>query len=219
MNFFFADDAKQNHPTRQGMGALVAIGGVCVPDSQIRYLESGLNALCMNYGFPPGEWFKWSPNKDQWMRTKLVEDGRQQFFVEAIELANSMGCKALVVIEDSTRSPVKKGLTATDDVTLMFIERVGIRLSYGGTDGIVIADRSFGAPDQEEEFLAGCLETIQQGTKFVTPERIALNVLSTPSRRVRTLQLADVVVSCTLSYISGEKAYSPPIFDHVKKRR
>lgn len=43
-----------------------------------------------------------------------------------------------------------------------------------------------------------------------------MNVLSTPSKLVRLLQLADLITSCTVSYVSGEARYAPETFVHVK---
>jgi hypothetical protein len=62
-----------------------------------------------------------------------------------------------------------------------------------------------------------CLETLQAGTNYVLPDRIAINVVSTPSKLVRLLQLADVVTSCTTAMVSGENNFAPLIFPEVRK--
>ena len=68
----------------------------------------------------------------------------------------------------------------------------------------------------EERFLAACLQTLLSGTDYVDFDRVALNVLTTPSRWIRTLQLADVVTSCTTAFLSGEDRFSPPVFEAVR---
>jgi hypothetical protein len=60
--------------------------------------------------------------------------------------------------------------------------------------------------------LQSCQEVLQSGTAHVKPQRIALNVFSTPSSLVRLLQVADVVTSCTVACVGGENRFAPPIF-------
>lgn len=60
MLFCFADDARQRTPSRDGMGPLVATGGLIVEDRAVGPLERALDALCRDYRFPPGQEFKWS---------------------------------------------------------------------------------------------------------------------------------------------------------------
>ena len=55
MQIFFADDSKQNSPSRQGMGALVAAGGFCIPGDNVKQLETSLKDICSTYGFPENE--------------------------------------------------------------------------------------------------------------------------------------------------------------------
>jgi hypothetical protein len=64
--------------------------------------------------------------------------------------------------------------------------------------------------------MASCFQTLRDGTDYVVPNRIGL-VLTGDSTSVRLLQLADVIVGSTLSYVGGESEYSAPIFrTHVK---
>jgi hypothetical protein len=67
VDLFVVDDSAQRKPTRSGMGALVAVGGVHIPSAQVRSLERGLDDLCAEAGFPKNEEFKWSPDKKLWM--------------------------------------------------------------------------------------------------------------------------------------------------------
>ena len=83
------------------------------------------------------------------------------------------------------------------------------------SDGIIITDRPGGDRASEDEFLLECLDTLQQGTDYVRPDRVALSVLATSSKLVRLLQVADVVTSCTLAMVSGEDTYAPPIFNNA----
>ena len=68
MYFVFADDAKQNRPTRQRMGPLVAAGAILVHADRLQHLETSIEALCQKKGFPVDDpvtsEFKWSPGRE-----------------------------------------------------------------------------------------------------------------------------------------------------------
>ncbi|MEW6233637.1 MAG: DUF3800 domain-containing protein [Chloroflexota bacterium] len=217
MEFFFTDDARQGRPSRPGMGPLVAIGGILVPGQAVWHLERAIDTLCADYGFPQGEEFKWSPGRDLWMRDNLVGETREAFFIDVLSMAERGGVKAIVVIEDTNLRTATSAPNAEMDVTRLFLERVNIQLRRMRSEGIVIVDRPSGDRANEDRFLANCLETLQAGTTYVKPDRIVLNVLSTPSKLVRLLQAADVVSSCTVAAVGGEARFSPPVFALIKR--
>lgn len=216
MQFCFADDARQNNPSRPGMGALVAIGGIQVPCEVVREFEKQIHQMCDECGFPPGEEFKWSPGRDLWMHSNLTGPDREDFFIRVLTLAQDNGVNVIVVVEDTGYKTATDARSPEEDVTNLFLERVHHQLGSAQADGIVVVDRPGGSRADEDEFLGACLETVQAGTRYVRPDRIALNVLSTPSKLVRLLQVADVVTSCTLAHVGGESRYSPPIFESIR---
>ena len=67
MDIFFADDAKQKNPTRQGIKTLLGAGGFRVPSESSQALEKALKKLCADVGIPKDEKFKWSPGPELWM--------------------------------------------------------------------------------------------------------------------------------------------------------
>ena len=218
MDVFFADDSRQRRPSRPGLGSLVAIGGLHVPDKSVRTLERAIDTFCADWGFPPGEEFKWSPGEELWMRTNLVEDRRRDFFKNVLNQGALDGATATVIIEDTGyQCATPEAPNAEVDVTRLFLERVEHLLKRKGTEGIVVVDRPGGGRAAEDKFLANCLETVQSGTKYVKPERIAVNVVSTPSKLIRMLQVADVVTACTLAFVSGEDRFSPGVFPSIKR--
>jgi hypothetical protein len=110
------------------------------------------------------------------------------------------------------------------DITAVSVVCHGIlRLTFAdGLSGeIHVLDRMRGpvfdnARTPEARFVASCLETIRDGTQFVDLEKIAL-VLTEDSKNVRLLQLADLIVGCTVAYVGGESDHSPALFDqHIK---
>ncbi len=215
MHLIFADDAKQASPSRPGMGPLVATGGLIVPAETCGQLEMAVNQACADAGFPDGEKFKWSPGRETWMRSNLIEDDRRDFFLRVLDLSRSADARAFVVIEDGSRNPAIAGQTAEFDTVIMFIERIESYLSTQGSTGVVITDRPGGDRAAEDVFLTDCLEVLLKGTPYVTVEHIPINVLSTSSRLVRLLQLADLVTSCTTAYVAGEDQYAPAVFPAI----
>lgn len=215
MHFFFADGSHQRTPTREGMGPLVAVGGVLVHADNLGNLEQGLGALCAEAGFPENEEFKWSPGRELWMHDNLVADGREQFFTRSLELAVDLDVTAVVVIEDLSRSPAtNRDIEHEMDATVLLLERVDNMLSQRGESGVVIVDRQGGGRRDDDAFLLSCLETLREGTDYTSLERIPVNVLSAPSKFVRCLQLADLVTGSTLALVGGETVYSPPLFEN-----
>lgn len=217
MDFFFADDSRQNNPTRNGMGPIVAIGGIHIPDGAVLEIREAIDQLCDEFGFPIGEEFKWSPGRELWMRDNLVGTEREEFFIRVLDIVEKNEAKAIVVLEDRDSNTATGASSAEVDVSRMLIERVNNRLRRVGSYGVVIVDRPTGNRRDEDSFLADCFETLQEGTQYVMPDRIVLNVLSTPSKYVRLLQVADVVTGCTVAIIGGEGRYAPRIFPSVKQ--
>jgi hypothetical protein len=220
LDVIFADDSKQDNPSRTGMGPLVAIGSIYVPGDKVKLLEDNLEGICTKYGFPPGREgeFKWSPGKELWMHDELTGQERQNFFLEAIGQLQESESSITIVVSDrnSGLANPEKAEDSFEDVTFMLLERIDRQLLERGNTGIVVTDTPPGNRSDENKFLQKCLETITSGTRFVKPERIAVNVLSSPSRLIRCLQMADVVTSASLAFISGENTYSPKIFSAIK---
>lgn len=217
VDVFFADDSRQQNPTRPGMGPLVAIGGINVPAEEVGSIGREIDDLCSSAGFPPEEEFKWSPGRELWMWKNLRDEARRGFFLSVLDILSQKDVSAVIVISDTICSTATGAETSEIDVTRMFLERVDQQCGRGCSQGFVVVDRPGGDRRDEETFLAECLETLQSGTKYVKPKHIAHNVISTPSNLSRLLQAADLVTGCTLSMVSGESQYALPVFDSILK--
>ena len=208
MRFIFADDSRQQKQSRDGMGALVAIGGVCVAADDVRPLEAAIGDCCQRSGFPKGDEFKWSPERGSWMYDKLKGDARSAFFKDVLAEAKKHNCKAFVVIEDEASERAnREAADHEEDAIRLFVERVGRELDLRREDGVMVVDRPGGGRGDEDRMLEEYLELLETGTKWVKPKRVALNVLSSPSHCIRLLQLADLITGCTLAAVSGEPRY------------
>ena len=215
MDLFFVDDAQQKSPSRPGMGPLLAVGGVRVPEQSIQDLERQTGDLCEKYSFPDKAIFKWSPGRELWMSKNLVDERRQEFFMRVLGLAQENGAAATVIIEDTNRATAMKTESHEIDAIQLFLERAHNQLVSRQCIGMVIVSQPSGDRKSESKFLASCLETLKCGTDYVRPDRVAA-VLCSPPRFLRLLQIADLVTSCTTAFVSGEDSYSPPVFDIIK---
>ena len=216
MDFFWADDARQNNPSRPGMGPLVAAGGVHVPIQAAASIEAEINTVCADYRFPEREVFKWSPDRKLWMHGNLIGQQRRKFFLDLFDLAHSMEVKAAVIVEDTKRSTATGADSAEIDVTRLLLERVDSQFGRNRTKGVVVFDRPGGGSKNEDAFLSQCFDTLDQGTDYVSFQNISY-ILSAHSRLQRLIQLADVVTSCTLAAVAGECRYAPPVFAAIRK--
>jgi hypothetical protein len=218
MDFIFADDARQPKPTRDGMGPLVAIGGLHVPGDKVGSLERSIASLCIEVGFPAGEQFKWSPGKKEpLMKFRLIDEARVNFYGKLISMAAEHGARAFVVMEDSSRGrALWTSESAERDVTVMFLERADWCFASAGKDGVLVIASPSGGTRGEAQFLAHCVATIESGTSYTDLKRIPIGVLFAKSRHVRLLQLADVVTSCTVARFAGEATHCPPVFEMLR---
>jgi len=199
------------------MGRLIGVGGVCVSGENVGQLERTLDSLCrQNYGFPPGEEFKWSPGRELWMRENLVGDRRFVFFRDVVQRLREAGANAWVVIKDSEYRSATDAKTPEMDTVRMCLERVCNQCRSSPPEGLVITDRAIGGYSGEDKFLSGCLEDLQSGSGYLRPDALALNVLSTPSKFVRLLQAADLVTGATLAAVAGEFTFSLPVVNELK---
>ena len=216
MHVFFADDAKQSQPSRVRMGSLVASGGLFIHGDRLASMERALNVLCTDVGFPPNEEFKWSPRRDMWMHQNLVAERRQAFFSSVIQTCADHQAKALVIISDCDSRTPSDCINHEIFVTKMLIERVNNLAVSAASTAIIVVDRPGGGIAQERKFLSECLSTLQNGTRYVMPEQIAINPISTDSHLIRSLQAADLIVSCTTALVAGQTTLAPDIFGAIK---
>lgn len=145
----------------------------------------------------------------------LVDDQRLKFYTDVLNIVRDAGAIASVIIEDRSYAPATKAPTHEEDVVRMALERICKQCSENGMEGVVITDRRIGGNLTEDEFLRTCLENIQSGSGYIRPETLALNVVSTPSKFVRLLQVADVITGATLAAVAGEVRFSPPVVQQI----
>jgi hypothetical protein len=215
MHFAFVDDAFQKRPTRHRCGRLVAAGAVIISESVFKTVEDQIDTICKKYGFPDREPFKWSPSRDLWMYKNLVDENRRSFFAEIIDSAAVANAELAFIACDADCQPATKSDSPERDAVTLLIERIDACFHHGDSRGIIIADRKTREARHEEKFISDCLQVLREGTEFVLPKTIFMT-LTCPSRQSRLLQLADLITSCTLAFVSGETVHSPTTFQRIR---
>ena len=222
LRLLFLDDAAQNQCSRQRVGKLVAIGGIAIEASACRTLEIAIDDLCLKtYGFPEGEPFKWSPNKDHWMRENLIGARREQFFGEVLRLAQEHGAVGMVTVADATKGlATSQAETHEMDVLILTLERFDLALEQD--IGMVVAARPSGGRKDEDKFLVACAEVINAGTDYVRFKKLVTNIVTMPFANSRLLQLADLVASITTAMVAGHEEFRKSVScgqDHSSNAR
>lgn len=218
MILFFLDDAVQSKPTRAKLGKLVSVGGLAIHEDNIQSLCRDLDKTCKLFGFPDGPQgrFKYSPGRELWMRTGLVEEERSRFYGAVLDSVTEHKGKALVVCVDSTCGAANPGSASSeDDVVKLVVERIEGICKRDKENGLIVFDRPPGGAGERDAFLERCFETLQSGTSFVQPQQILVPPLASSSHLCRPLQIADLIVSATTARIAGESNHSKPLVEKL----
>lgn len=180
--------------------------------------ERALQELCLEYGFPAEERFKWSPGRELWMRDNLQDAARQDFFLRVLDALGELGCKAIVVLVDSSFACATSRIEIGRDLDAVryLIRRTAEWLSEVDEFGVMLMDQPGGGPAQQHEFSSNCARYTANVSAGDGGRRIVVAPVATDSGLVRLLQAADLVTSCTLAHVSGELTYSPPIFEAIR---
>jgi len=214
MEVFFADDSQQS-ARREGIGKLVAFGGIFLDESTLRPLHASIDEIAASYGIPKGEELKWSPKNNSWIYKNLIGEARKSCYSQVLQKARDLKARAMVVVWDTGRTGHKPE-DALEKCMHYAFERIEMHLDDRKSAGIIVADKPGGGKDQEEDLLSEFLERVQSGTEYVVPKNVSLNVLTSPSHLVRQLQLADLVVGITTAMVEGQYDYAQPLFEIIR---
>jgi hypothetical protein len=82
-------------------------------------------------------------------------------------------------------------------------ERIELFLQERGERGIVIADPPGGGSKDNDKWLSDARVLADAGTRYTTPDRVVLPMMTTPSHHAPHLQLADLVTAGTAAAVAG----------------
>jgi hypothetical protein len=214
VHVIFVDDSAQKG-RRRGMGQLLALGGVILPEEAIAPYSAGVDKIYDTLGVPGRTEMKWNVPDGNFLKTAPA-GVRQSLYGSAIDLAAELNVRSVVVVWDTGRTSLQ-GDEAKRRVLQYLYERVSVALDKLGGIGVVVADKPGGGPKDEAKWLSRTLDLTDYGTEFVKPDKIVMAVVTAPSHHLRHLQLADVVVSATTAAVAGGNQFSQQLVPALMK--
>jgi hypothetical protein len=208
VNILFIDDTIQ--------GNYVGIGGVIFHDDYLKSLSSFFNQKKASHCIPPEEEIKWSSPKNSWIAKNLTGEDRILAYSDILSLVKSFRGSLIVAVVHSDAS--KQNLREAKWRCIEFVtERFQFYLqAREDGKGLIIAD--FPASGKEEkQLLEDYYEFLEEGTAYVKPSNIVMNLLTTESHLNPSLQLADLVVGITTGMCSPRRKRALPYWDVVKR--
>jgi Protein of unknown function (DUF3800) len=199
----FLDDSGQSTPRRQGLGPLVGMGGVIVPETALVSCADGMQQIAASLGVPSSEELKWSPAQDSFLANAGAAL-RPALYRGLLELAIDLQARSVVVVWDRGRVDWPQEKVQVEILKWLY-ERISMSLANQTDIGVVIADEPGGGAREQRRWLADTLELTSYGTEYVTADRVVLPIVTTPSHHVRHLQLADLVVGATVAAVAGNR--------------
>lgn len=198
------------------MGTIVSFGGVIISAEKLQPLEAKVNEIAERFGFPAGEEIKWSPPKKSWMRENLIGETRMSCVNELLTAVKENGVRVIVVSFDLGRTTLQ-GEKAFQKIIDMVFERLAVHLAKLEKLGSIVSDRPGGGLKEDSAFIESFLERTTRGTSYAKPDRVPLNILTTPSHLVRHLQMADLVTGITTAMVAGQIKYAEAHFPLVRE--
>jgi hypothetical protein len=199
----FIDESEEQQPRRTGLGHLVSVGGVVVPETAVAPYSAGLARIRHSLGVPEDTELKWSPSDGSWLKTPAGNAIRTQLREQMLNLAVDLGVSSVVVVWD--RGLVSWPVNEVQVEILGWVyERISMCVPVDEV-ALVIADEPGGDRRDRKQWLAETLQLTNHGTEYVTPDRVVLPIVTTPSHHVPHLQLADLVVGATTAAVAGNR--------------
>jgi hypothetical protein len=207
MNILFIDDTEQNK--------YVGIGGVIFQDDCLDNLHSFFNYRKALHNIPLEEEIKWSPNKNSWTAKNLIDDSRISAYSDILDLISLFKGKLLVSVFQRDLSG--RDLREAKWKCIEFItERFQFYLQqHEDKKGLIISDFP-GSGKEEKKLLQDYYQLLGNGTEYVKPENIVMNILTTESHLNPSLQIADLVVGITTSMCTTQRKYALQYWDRLK---
>jgi hypothetical protein len=208
----FVDDSK-TQARRAHLGELVAVGAAFVPEASVASYAQDLQALRQELGIPAEQELKWKPAKGSFLATAggEVATALRRGMLQA---AAAREIKTAVVVWDRGHLNQERELIEPQILGYLY-ERIELFLQERGERGVVIADMPGGGGADHNRWLSDARALAEAGTRYTTPERVLLPMITTPSHHAPHLQLADLVTAATTAAIAGYPA-GPGLVDLLK---
>lgn len=210
MNILFIDDTEQFN--RQYIG----VGGVILHDDNLKNLFALFQQKKELRGIPSQEEIKWHPPENSWLVQNLKYEDRILAYSDILNLIGLFNGKIIVAVlrrDNLTQNIVDDKWKCIEFVT----ERFQFFLQeHKDKNGIIIADYPSSGLENKE-LLGRYYQFLANGTRYVKPNNIVMNLLTTQSHLNPALQLADLVVAIVTCMCIPRNQYALPYWDIVKR--
>jgi hypothetical protein len=209
VNILFVDDTEQINKQ------YVGIGGVIFHDDCLDNLFVLFNQKKASHSIPPGEEIKWSPDKNSWIAKNLIDDNRVSAYSDILSLVTLFKGKLIAAVLQTDIS--KQSLIEAKWQCIEFVtERFQFYLqAHEDKKGLIIADFP-GSGKEEKKLLQDYYHLLEQGTKYVKPANIVMNLLTTESHLNPALQVADLVIGITTGMCTPRRNFAFRYWDIIK---
>lgn len=150
------------------------------------------------------------------MHSHLVDEKRQGFLTRVLNLAHIYEVRALLVVEDVNCPMATDAKNAKMDVSLVFLKHADRQLRGRLSKRIVVFASRGTNRAAEDEFLAGCLDTLQRENDSRSPRDSTWKPVFSWPGASRLLQVADLVTSSITAVVAGREAISTSVFASAK---
>ena len=197
----FIDDTRQSDPKRAGIGPLQALGAVMMSVDALSPMATRMNEILNVHGVAEDVELKWKPPSDSPLAGCAK---RHELQADVLRAAADIGVRsAVVIIEDVDIPEHWQPLERT--ILSWLYERIEKCLKRHNTQGVVISDRPGGGTPEHDKWLKDTLDLTEFGTRYVAAERVVLPIVTSPSKHLRQLQLADLIVGATTAAVAGNR--------------
>lgn len=227
----FVDDSKCKMPTADGARQWYGYGGLALQDKHLPTLDRKFEELKTIYGFPSRlprfsklssiENYcevKYNPTRSIWMHSNLIEERRESFFKETLELVQSLSGTFIFSYYDESSDLCGESSAKSRALENLYERVNAIATDQDSSIGIVVCDIE-GSRTQAQQLVTKATGIARLGTWFQRDLKTHLYpVLLMGDSHVHTgLQIVDVAVGSLSNMLRSESVYAPPIWATVMK--
>ena len=207
MYVMFLDDTGRDNDLVNG------VGGFIIEGQLLGQLGSRFTARKQAVGIPEGTEVKWSPPHDSWIRQNLIGAAKSKICAELVSLVSELHGSILVALL-GTKELGEKAAQAKLQCIEFLVERYQYYLQSQSSTGILILDEA-SSHKENRLLLETCQGFLSRGTRYVQPNRITMNPVTTHSELSPGIQLADLIVGASCCMCGTNDLPARPVWPQV----
>jgi hypothetical protein len=203
MRLAYIDETKQTGK-RAGLGSLLGLGSICFEENHVKAFADDFRAVLDRHSIPHDVEMKWSSSsRTDWFRSNGKQDEVNTIRRELLTCAATHGARVHVVVWDTTAAPDCEGVAPMDKSRVFLVERIIFMLKDFDDQGMLLFDNPGGGRRAEARWLRATLDLTENGSEYVSAERIVGPPVALESQYYPQVQMADMVVGAVTAAVSG----------------